>query len=586
MTSPSSTRFTRAATRPATAVLLAAVVAVLAVAGWSSATGSSRTAAAPAAAPEDAGVVVAAAGDIVCAGQPQPEGACVHGATADAIAADPAIEAVLPLGDLQYECGELANFEAFYDPTWGRFRERSYPVPGNHEYRSGSECEPEAGPRAEGYFDYWNGVGEQTGRAGDRDRGYYSFDLGTWHVIALNSNCDDVGGCDETSPQGVWLAADLLAHSAECTLAYWHHPRFSSGEHGGTRDVEGFWRLLHAAGADVVLNGHDHDYERFAPQAPDGSPDPAGGIRQFVVGTGGKSLRNFTSEEPHVEAADASTFGVLRLTLGDGGYDWKFVPVAGGTYADSGSGDCVGGVPGADPAAPRRLTDLRWSRPAEAAGVTAYEVLRDGSVVHRTAGLETTWRDTDVGAGATHTYGIRAARDDGTASAPGAAVVVTIPAAGDGTTTVAVVAADARVAQASPDRNFGSSPVLRADGGDGPRVMTYFRGAVRALEGRVERAVLRVAATSPTADGPVLYAAEPRWDEEAITWSDRPPRGDPVGGGRSPVAAGDWIEFDVTPLVTGKGAYGFVLATTSSDGVDFSSKEGRAAPHLVVTTSP
>ncbi len=288
--------------------------------------------------------VVAAAGDIACNRAPSASGTtCQQGATANLIAADPAISAVLPLGDVQYECGDYANFLRFYDPTWGRFRAITHPAIGNHEYlttRGASGCDPATTAPGQGYFDYWNGAGVASGPAGDRSQGYYSYDIGAWHLIALNSNCSRAGGCDAGSPQGVWLRNDLTAHRNACTLAYWHHPRFSSGEHGDNLQAAPLWDSLYAAGADVVLNGHDHDYERFAPQSPAGAADPTAGIREFVVGTGGKNHYGMRAVQPNSEVRDSGTFGVLELTLRPNRYDWRFVPVQGGTFTDSGSGSC------------------------------------------------------------------------------------------------------------------------------------------------------------------------------------------------------------------------------------------------------
>jgi hypothetical protein len=271
--------------------------------------------------------VVAAAGDIACtvSTQPSPQGDCAQGKTAKVVE-DIAPTAVLALGDEQYERGTLDQFIDSYDATWGTFRDITYPVPGNHEYSS---------PGAAGYYDYFGPA------AGDRHQGWYSFDLGAWHVIALNSQCAAVGGCGAGSTQERWLAADLAAHPAACTLAYWHEPRFSSGEHGGNGNMAAFWRDLYAAGADLVLAGHDHDYERFAPQNPDGQPDPKLGIREFVVGTGGKGERPFLAQPAAgSEVRNTGALGVLRLDLHADGYQWRFAPAAGSEFSDSGSGPC------------------------------------------------------------------------------------------------------------------------------------------------------------------------------------------------------------------------------------------------------
>jgi hypothetical protein len=201
-------------------------------------------------------------------------------------------------------------------------------------------CDPETTVPAASYFDYWNGVGGDTGRAGDRDKGYYSYDVGSWHLIALNTECYAIGGCDAGSPEETWLRADLAAHPNACTLAYWHEPRFSSGAVGNNPYVSALWQDLYYAGADIVLNGHDHDYERFAPQTPLGQADPAHGIREWVVGTGGRNHGGFDIVQPNSEVRNADTYGVLKLTLHPSGYDWQFVPESGKTFTDSGSTAC------------------------------------------------------------------------------------------------------------------------------------------------------------------------------------------------------------------------------------------------------
>jgi hypothetical protein len=268
--------------------------------------------------------LVAAAGDISCAALPTNGASCQQQATSDLLARRP-LDAVLMLGDAQYMVGALPAFQQFYDPTWGRFKAITHPAVGNHEYSS-----PDAWP----YFAYFGPV------AGASNRGYYSFDLGDWHLIALNSNCGRVGGCKAGSPQETWLENDLAANRKTCTLAYWHHPRFSSGRAGSSRRTDAFWRVLYAAGADLVLSGHDHDYERFAPQTSRRKRDDAYGIRQFVVGTGGKSMVQFGTVQSNSEVRDNGSFGVLELTLRRASYSWRFVPAAGGTFTDAGSGRC------------------------------------------------------------------------------------------------------------------------------------------------------------------------------------------------------------------------------------------------------
>jgi hypothetical protein len=238
---------------------------------------------------------------------------------------------VLLLGDLVYPTGAPESFARCFDPAWGPLRSRLRPAPGNHDYYDRG---------ATGYFGYFpEGVGE-------RGKGWYSFDVGAWHVVALNSNCGayGVGGCHAGSEQERWLRADLAsprAAAARCTLAFWHDARFSSGgAHGSDSVTSDLWRVLADAGADVVLVGHEHNYERFAPLDPAGNVDAERGIRQFVVGTGGRSHYGFEAPHPGSEARDHTTFGVLELTLHPERYEWRFVPVEGGEFTDAGEDRC------------------------------------------------------------------------------------------------------------------------------------------------------------------------------------------------------------------------------------------------------
>lgn len=268
--------------------------------------------------------VIAAAGDIACDSNSPGSTTCRQLYTSNLLVRG-RYATVLTLGDNQYESGSLSDFQAYFSPTWGRVKPSIKPAPGNHEYETRG---------AAGYYDYFGPV------AGDRDKGYYSYDVGSWHIIALNSSCDDIGGCDTGSAQEMWLKADLAANSARCTLAYWHHPRFSSGDtHGSDSDYDAFWRALYADGADVVLNGHEHNYERFAPQNPSGVADSLG-IRQFVAGTGGKSHYGFGSPIANSQVRNSDTFGILQLTLRPRSYDWRFVPEAGKSFTDKGRWPC------------------------------------------------------------------------------------------------------------------------------------------------------------------------------------------------------------------------------------------------------
>jgi YD repeat-containing protein len=280
--------------------------------------------------------VIAAAGDIACDPGSSAYNSglgtsseCRQKPTSDLLVGA-GLAGVLTLGDNQYDDGTLAKFQLAFHPTWGRVKSIIHPGIGNHEYQTSG---------AVGYFDYFNGVANSNGPAGERGKAYYSFDVGAWHLIALNSNCSIVS-CAAGSVQEQWLRADLAAHSNSCVLAYWHHPRFSSGTHGNNPATQPLWQALYDANADVVLNGHDHGYERFGRQDAGGALDSTRGVREFVVGTGGRNHYSFTGAQPNSEIRNSDTFGMLRLALHANGYDWRFVPESGKTFSDSGSESC------------------------------------------------------------------------------------------------------------------------------------------------------------------------------------------------------------------------------------------------------
>jgi len=286
------------------------------------------------------GVVVVAAGDISCdpASRLYNEGRgtsrhCRMRSTSDlTVSLKPS--AVLILGDSQYENGSLDAYKKAWTNNWGRseLRDITYPSVGNHEYNT---------PDAKGYFDFFGS------RAGERGKGYYSFNLGAWHIVALNTGGNDRCrplSCDHNSEQEKWLRADLKENSQPCTLAFWHRPLFTSGLHRGAVEVRPFWHDLYDAGADLILNGHSHQYERFSPQNPEGVSDPAHGIIQFVVGTGGKNLKRFWRRKPNSVVRSSTSFGVLRLELQPHGYGWQFLS-EGGQVLDSGTGECHSKLP-------------------------------------------------------------------------------------------------------------------------------------------------------------------------------------------------------------------------------------------------
>lgn len=269
------------------------------------------------------GVVVYAAGDIAdCRDQRAMDSGAAR--TASLLASRLAQDGhalVLTLGDNSYPDGRFEEFTDCYGPTWGRFKARTLPSPGNHEYQTAG---------ATGYYAYFGRV------AGEGQRGYYSTTWGSWQLISLNSALSS----EAFEAQLAWLRSELSARRTRCTLAYWHHPRYSSGRHGNHVFMREAWQLLVDAGAELVLSAHDHHYERFAPQDADGRRDDLRGVRQFVVGTGGSSLRPTRWVRPHSESHASSTLGVLRLVLKDAGYEWEFLPVQGGRFTDRGAARC------------------------------------------------------------------------------------------------------------------------------------------------------------------------------------------------------------------------------------------------------
>jgi hypothetical protein len=281
-------------------------------------------------------VVLLGAGDIAsCSSKAKDEKTA---ALLDSLVADRPDAIVFTAGDNAYENGSAADYTNCYGPSWGRFLARTRPALGNHEYTTGT---------ADPYFDYFNGPGTQSGVAGNRGEGWYSYDAGAWHIVVLNSNSANLP-IGVGSPQDLWLKADLAASTAQCTLAIWHHARFTSGTSAPLEPLSGrtlpMWQALYDAGAELVLAGHNHTYERFAPQEAMGRANDSFGIRQFVVGTGGRSISTMTVRRANSEAT-SGTFGVIKLSLGETGYAWRFVPIQGSSFSDSGSASCHGPPP-------------------------------------------------------------------------------------------------------------------------------------------------------------------------------------------------------------------------------------------------
>jgi hypothetical protein len=470
--------------------------------------------------------VVMAAGDIACdPADPNYNGGlgtasfCRMRAVSDLLVAG-APTAVLPLGDNQYEDGALAKYQQSYDPSWGRVKAISRPIPGDGDYGVSG---------AAGYFDYFGAA------AGTRGKGYYSYDVGAWHVIALNSACQKVGGCGPGSPQEQWLRADLAAHPADCTLAYFHKPRFSSGTDFTTVDT--FWRDLYAAGAEIVLSGDRHIYERFAPQNPDGAADP-NGIREFIVGTGGKNLGSIGTIQANSQVR-AKTFGVLKLTLHAGSYDWNFVPAAGQSFTDSGSTSC-------SPATPTTTTTT-------APTTTSPTTTTSSTTTTTTAPTTTT-------------------------TAPPSSQTFTADK-------------DTFVSAGAPTTNYGGGTNLQVRTGARIAFIGFTVGGTSGVPGR---AILRLTVGSDSDagsdDGGAAYQASDDWQETTLTWNTYQATpglvGSAITGSVGAVAVNQTVDFDVTSVVTGNGRYDFAVQSASTNLTKYLSRErGANGPRLILQYS-
>jgi hypothetical protein len=539
--------------------------------------------------------VIAAAGDISCDpansnfnGGNGSSSSCRDKYTSNLILNNPGVAAVLPLGDNQYYCGGFAAFQASYDLSWGRLKSISYPSVGNHEYLTSGGTDCDAGNEgAAGYFRYFGTA------AGDPKQGYYSYDVGSWHLIALNSQCGTAGGCGATTAQGQWLRADLAAHSNQCLLAYWHIPLFSSGGRANNNS-RSFWDALYAAKADVILTGHDHIYERFAPQSPTGALDPTNGIREFIAGTGGANHTSLAALAANSEVLNTNTFGVLELTLYSDNYTWQFVPEAGHTFADAGSQSCHKGTSsGADttpPSAPANLTaravssnqvDLAWDPSTDNRGVSGYKIFRGGSQI--ATATSPNYSDTSVQPNTGYQYYV-VANDaaNNNSSASDTVSVTTPPPAAVLTFTPS---ADSYAQADTPSTVYGAATQLTADNSPVRRLFAKFSvsgvGAKRVLAAK-----LRLYCVNGSRTGGDLHGADPNWSESTLTWNLQPAIDGTIVASLGAVSSGAWFEADVTPLVKGDGTVSIAATSSSTDGAYYTSKEGTAgfAPQLVVTT--
>lgn len=549
---------------------------------------------------------IGAAGDIACDpsdpnynGGSGTAGHCNQKATSNLLV-NLGLTAVLPLGDEQYDCGALSEFQTSYGPTWGRTNGMTYPVPGNHEYISTNPDafgDSDCSSNAKGYYSYFGAA------AGSSTGGYYSFNIGAWHLIALNTNrgCAVVA-CGPGSAQEVWLRNDLSAHANQCILAYWHAPVFSSKV--ASTAATTLFSDLYKAHADVVLNGHAHNYERFAPLAPDGTYDPVSGLREFVVGTGGEGHQKFgTTILATSEARSDTNFGVLRLQLHASGYDWKFVPSGSSTFTDSGSGTCHNTTTQAATAAPSVSTGA-------ASNVTDSTATVSGTV--NPNGLTTSYRF-DYGTTTTYTtstvagsisastnatavaasvsgllpnttyhYRVEATNADGTTF--GSDATFTTSSTTGTCTPGSVVAADVEdtfTTSSYPTSQHGGDQTLKADTTSTTVRNTWIKFNTAGLV----PAGCQVTAVAMTLDptgswssqAMNVYAADPgTWTESTLTWDTQPPQGSllsSVSGVTLTAGTPTTIALPVDTWLNTSGLSSVEITSATSAAKNFESKE-------------
>jgi hypothetical protein len=534
--------------------------------------------------------VIAAAGDIACDpgvsafnGGSGTSTACRQKYTSNLLV-NGGFAAVLSLGDTQYYCGGYSAFTQSYDPSWGRVKSITHPVVGNHEYMTsgGTDCNS-ANAGATGYFKYFGSA------AGTPGQGYYSFNVGAWHLIALNSNCSDAGGCGSTSAQYKWLQADLNAHPNVCTLAYWHIPLYSSGGRANA-NTKPFWQLLYAAHADLVLNGHDHIYERFAPQTSTGTLDQAKGVREFVVGTGGADHTTITTVAANSQLRNASTFGILKLTLHASSYDWQFVPESGATFTDSGSQNCHASPPNTPTSTPTATqtytsTFTRTSTftftPSGTLTATNTPTFTFTPTITLTPTDTLTLTDT-----LTPTDTFTPTNTFTPSSMPTITFTPTntftpSATASSGSVTFTPVA-DTYVNSASTGTNYGSATSMRMDGS--PDVHAYVRFTVAGVSGTITQVRLLLFSNNSDSSGIRAWGvADNTWGELTTNYTNAPALGSQLATSGT-FAAGVWVSLDVTAYVTGNGTYSIGITNLSSTAISMASREsGANAPQLVVT---
>lgn len=481
----------------------------------------------------------------------------------------------LYLGDV-YEKGTATEFHNWYGQDgvlWGRFKSITNPAVGNHEYENGV---------APGYFNYWSGVPD-----------YYSYDAGGWHFIALNSN-SQLDEFDPGSAQYEWLKADLAANRTGCSVAYFHHPVLSIGPQGATPAMYPLWRLMADNGVDVVLAGHEHQYQRWVPLDRSFKPAASGPV-QFVAGGGGHGIQSSVTSDSRVAALSDTTadgYGALQLELSGGSAHYAYVN-PNGTVRDEGTIVCSNNpVDVTAPSVPSDVTatdqpgdpgvTVQWSASTDDQGVGSYEIRRDGADISSVAGSKSSWTDTTVAPLTTYTYAVRAVDVNGNASDWSAPATVTTPPAA--TLFTFDVVEDGYTDDSRPTTSFGSRADLRVDAS--PLQRSYLRFGVRGLaETDPASVVLRVHASSSLAAGFDVAVADGPWSESSLTASSAPSAG-PVVATSGPVATGTWVEIPLAGVVTGDGTYELALLPRSSTALKLDARESGFPAQLTVDLVP
>ncbi len=484
----------------------------------------------------------------------------------------------LYLGDV-YESGSMAEFYNWYGnggAFFDRFRSMTDPTVGNHEYVSSKE--------AQGYFNYWDNVPN-----------YYSFNAGGWHFISLNANASRVK-TDPSSPQYQWLASDLAANASMCTIVFYHQPFFNIGPEGSEAAMSDIWALMAQYGVSIVLNGHDHDYQRWVPLDGKGQPNPSG-ITEFVAGGGGHGLQTLPkgtdSRVANSNDMKPDAFGALELELNPGGVNFSYINEK-NVVLDSGVIACSKAKSDVQPPdSPSGLStnvagathiDLAWQASTDNTGINGYTIYRDGNQLATVSGTTLAYADSTVLPDTTYSYRVDAFDLAGNHSPPSNVVTVTTPSMPS--TLTFNVEADTYVSQSSPDSNYGSASTLRLDAS--PDIHAYLRFVVSGLAGMsIARARLLLYANEDSSQGiQVQSVAEDTWAERMVTYSNAPTLGG-VLANSDPFTAGSWVTIDLTPYITGEGSYSFGITTLSSSALTFPAREsGTNSAQLVIDLTP